>query len=91
MILYHTKAHPRKYFAGVNNFLNLAGFLDWVSYTVIPSRAKGGKNVSKGNPHICVRLDEKTLSEIRMQAEAVGETVSGFVRQIIYAWLEEHS
>lgn len=47
--------------------------------------------MTKGNPHICVRLDEKTLSEIRMQAAAVGETVSGFVRLIICAYLEEHN
>ena len=47
--------------------------------------------MTKGNPRITVRLDDKTMSELRMQAEAVGETVSGFVRLIICAYLEEHN
>ena len=52
---------------------------------------KGGEIVSKGSPQICIRLDEASLSELRMQAEAAGESVSAFVRQIIYAYLEMHS
>ena len=53
--------------------------------------SKGGETVSKGNPRINLRIDPASMSEIRMQAAAEGVSVPEFVRQIIYAWLEEHS
>lgn len=91
LIFYHMKVSPRKCCTGLNKILNSSRFLAGCSTPVVFSGQKGGKKVTKGNPHICVRLDEKTLSEIRMQAAAVGETVSGFVRLIICAYLEEHN
>lgn len=47
--------------------------------------------MSKGNPRISIRLDQESLSEITMQAEALGVSVSVFIRAIIYAYLEVHS
>lgn len=52
---------------------------------------KGGATVSKGNPSVHLRLDRATMAEIAAQAEALGVTVAEFIRQIIYAYLEEHS
>ena len=42
-------------------------------------------------PKISIRIDQDELSEIEMLAEAEGKTVSEFIREIIYAFLEENS
>ncbi|MDO5324298.1 MAG: ribbon-helix-helix protein, CopG family [Clostridia bacterium] len=42
-------------------------------------------------PKISIRIDRKELSELTMLAAAEGKTVSEFIREIIYAFLEEHS
>lgn len=47
--------------------------------------------MSKGNPSVHLRLDRATMAEIAAQAAALGVTVAEFIRQIIYAYLEEHS
>ena len=52
---------------------------------------KEGRTLSKGNPRITLRLEPDAMSEITKQAEALGVSVSVFVRAIIYAYLEVHS
>lgn len=47
--------------------------------------------MSKGNPSVHLRLDRQAFSEISVLAEALGVTSAEFIRQIVYAWLEEHS
>lgn len=42
-------------------------------------------------PKISIRIDQEDLSELKMLAAAEGKTVSEFIREIIYAFLEEHS
>lgn len=61
-----------------------------VSYSLHKIKAKGGGKV-KGNPIIRIRIDAFALSEIKMLAESQGFTLSGFIREIIYAYLEMHS
>lgn len=45
----------------------------------------------KGSPRIHVRVDSFALSELRMIAEGQGMTLSAFIREIIYAYLDVHS
>lgn len=47
--------------------------------------------MSKGNPRIVLRIDQKSLSELKQQANGQGITVSELIRDIIYAYLELHS
>lgn len=51
---------------------------------------KGGEKV-KGNPRLHVRIDSFALSELRMIAESQGMSLSAFIREIIYAYLDVHS
>ena len=61
-----------------------------MSYTSNRIKAKGGGKV-KGSPIIRIRIDAFALSEIKMLAKSQGFTLSGFIREIIYAYLEVHS
>lgn len=45
----------------------------------------------KGRPRLIVRMDSFALSELRMIAESQGMTLSAFVREILYAYLDVHS
>ena len=51
---------------------------------------KGGEKV-KGRPRLIVRMDSYAISELRMQAHAQGMSLSEYVREILYAYLDMHS
>ena len=51
---------------------------------------KGGEKV-KGRPRLIVRIDNFALSELRMLAEGQGMTLSAFVREILYSYLDFYS
>ena len=45
----------------------------------------------KGRPRLIVRMDSFALSELRRLAEGQGYTLSAFVREILYAYLDVYS
>lgn len=45
----------------------------------------------KGRPRLIVRMDSFAISELRMQAHAQGMTLSAYVREILYAYLDMHN
>ena len=52
---------------------------------------KGGEGEVKGRPRLIVRMDSFALSELRALAEGQGMTLSAFVREILYSYLDVHS
>ena len=45
----------------------------------------------KGRPRLILRIDSFALSELRAIAEGQGMTLSAFIREILYAYLDVHS
>ena len=45
----------------------------------------------KGSPRIHVRIDSFALSELRMIARGQGMSLSAFIREILYAYLDVNS